>query len=94
MFVFVKCMFEKAHTSCAFSYKENQIQTSLFSFFHGMKDFYLFFLEGEQLKFKHLLHFKHFIYQLYMAIDTKIGMEIICLHSYIYKKENKHFNIQ
>jgi hypothetical protein len=58
-------MFEKAHTSCAFTYKQNQIQTSLFSFFHWRKDFYLFFLQGKQLKFKHLFHFKHFIYQLY-----------------------------
>jgi hypothetical protein len=58
-------MFEKAHTSRAFSYKQNQIQTSLFSFFHGRKDFYLFSLLGKQLKFKHLLHLKNFIYQLY-----------------------------
>ncbi len=29
-----------------------------------------------------------------MAADTKIGMGIICLDSFIYIKENKHFNIQ
>lgn len=77
----------------------NKIKFKLpyFPFFIGGKIF-IYFSCKENNSNSNTSFILNISYINYMAVDTKIGTGIICwiicLHSYIYIKENKHFNIQ